>query len=108
MESSRKVGKPLPKISEEWENESSVSPFCGLRGDTFLQSPHLVLSSDTSRYCEASISSLINARYLDFTLAGLSTTSTTKQFTDSLTTCTRILFGHTEYLPSFICDLFQS
>jgi hypothetical protein len=29
-------------------NESIMSPFCGLRGDTFLQSPHLILSSDTS------------------------------------------------------------
>src|SRR5437899_1798848 len=48
MESSRKVGKPLPKISKEWGNESMESPLCGLRGDTFLQSPHLILSSDTS------------------------------------------------------------
>jgi hypothetical protein len=53
MESSRKVGKPLPKISEEWGNESIVSPLCGFSGDIFLQSPHLVLSSDTS-VCDSS------------------------------------------------------
>jgi hypothetical protein len=31
------------------EYESKLSPFCGLSGETFHQSPELVLSSDTSK-----------------------------------------------------------